>query len=58
MVCFVQYKISLLLQGNAGDMETTGLEQVGGPHKGRKFSTKDVDRDSHSGGNCASEYHI
>ena len=53
MVCFVQYKISLLLQGNAGDMETTGLEQVGGPHKGRKFSTKDVDRDS-DGGNCAS----
>ena len=57
MVCFVQYKISLLLQGNAGDMETTGLYKTGGPHKGQKFSTIDVDRDSNSG-NCASEYHI
>ena len=57
MVFFVKYKISLLLQGNAGDMETTGLYRVRGPHKGQKFLTKDVDRDSNSG-NCASEYHI
>ena len=39
--------------GTAGDMETSGRLNIGGPHKGQRFSTKDRDWDDNDSDNCA-----
>lgn len=46
---------TLRFAGTAGDMETVGALNSGGPHKGQKFTTKDKDFDDLPNGNCAGE---
>ena len=43
----------LFSAGTAGDMETSGRLNIGGPHKGQRFSTKDRDWDDNDSDNCA-----
>ena len=44
---------SLFYAGTAGDMETSGRLNIGGPHKGQRFSAKDRDWDDNDSDNCA-----
>lgn len=41
--------------GTAGDMETSGALNIGGPHKGQRFTTKDKDFDDLPNDNCAGD---